>query len=47
VQYLCEKGADLYRKNDSGQTAISWAAENGHEAIALILAEQGEVRKMA
>jgi ankyrin repeat protein len=44
VQLLLEKGADFESKTDSGQTLLSWAAENGHEAHRATAARQGSRR---
>jgi hypothetical protein len=40
VKLLLEKGAELESKDNSGQTALSWAAENGHEAVVNLLLEK-------
>jgi ankyrin repeat protein len=35
---LLEKGAELESKDDRwGQTPLSWAAENGHDAVVKLL----------
>ena len=41
MKLLLEKGADLESKDDYGQTPLSWAAENGHEAVVKLLLEKG------
>jgi ankyrin repeat protein len=33
VKLLLEKGAELESKDKDGRTPLSWAAENGHEAV--------------
>ena len=39
---LLEKGAELESKDtEYGQTPLSWAAENGHEAVVKLLLEKG------
>jgi Ankyrin repeats (3 copies) len=38
---LLEKGAELDSKDRRGQTPLSWAAENGHEAVVNLLLEKG------
>jgi hypothetical protein len=37
VKLLLEKGADVESKDKDGRTPLSWAAENGHEAIVKLL----------
>jgi ankyrin repeat protein len=41
VKLLLEKGAELESKNNDGQTPLSWAAGNGHEAVVKLLLEKG------
>jgi ankyrin repeat protein len=42
VKLLLEKNADLESKDDEyGQTPLSWAARNGHEAVVKLLLEKG------
>ena len=42
MKLLLEKGADVESKDtDYGQTPLSWAAENGHEAVVKLLLEKG------
>ena len=41
VQLLVEKGADVGSKDKDGRTPLSWAAENGHEAVVKLLVEKG------
>jgi hypothetical protein len=38
---LLEKGAELNSKDRRGQTPLSWAAENRHEAVVKLLLEKG------
>jgi ankyrin repeat protein len=41
VKLLVEKGAELETKdNNDGQTSLSLAAENGHEAVVKLLVEK-------
>ena len=39
TKYLCDKGADVNRKNDEGQTALLYAAYYNHINIAKVLLE--------
>jgi len=42
VKLLLEKGAELECKGEYyGQTPLSWAAGNGHEAVVKLLLEKG------
>ena len=41
MKLLLEKGAELETKSNNGQTPLSWAAENGHSAVAKLLLEKG------
>ena len=41
MKLLLEKGADVESKDQYGQTPLSWAAENGHEAVVKLLLEKG------
>ena len=41
VELLLEKGADVESKDTEGQTPLSWAAKNGHEAVVNVLLEKG------
>ncbi|KAH1472028.1 hypothetical protein KXX06_006636, partial [Aspergillus fumigatus] len=41
VKQLIKKGADLQSKRNYGRTALSWAAENRHEAVVRQLVEKG------
>jgi ankyrin repeat protein len=42
VKLLLEKGAELEAKeSEYSRTPLSWAAENGHEAVAKLLLEKG------
>jgi ankyrin repeat protein len=42
VKLLLEKGAELESKDTTyGRTPLSWAAENGHEAVVKLLLEKG------
>jgi hypothetical protein len=41
VELLLEKGADFETKAGSGQTPLSWAAENGHATVVKLLLEKG------
>ncbi|KAF2191875.1 hypothetical protein K469DRAFT_344388 [Zopfia rhizophila CBS 207.26] len=44
VKLLLEKGAALESKSNSGRTPLSWAAQNGHEAVVVkLLLEKGAV----
>ena len=46
VKLLLENGAELEKEDKNGQTPLSWAAENGHEAIVKLLLKNGaEVEK--
>jgi len=38
---ILEKGAELDSKDRRGRTPLSWAAENGHEAVVKLLLEKG------
>jgi ankyrin repeat protein len=38
---LLERGAELEYKDYNGQTPLSWAAENGHEAVGKLLLKKG------
>ena len=40
MELLLDKGADLEAKDKDGQTPVSWAAENGHEAVVKLLMEK-------
>jgi ankyrin repeat protein len=37
VKLLLERGAQIESRDSLGQTPLSWAAENGHEAVVLLL----------
>ena len=37
VKLLLEKGAELESKDRDGRTPLSWAAENGQEAVVKLL----------
>jgi ankyrin repeat protein len=42
VKLLLEKGAELESRDKRwGQTPLSWAAKNGHEAVVKLLLEKG------
>ena len=41
IQALLENGFDLERKNNKGQTPLSYAAANGHEGVVTLLLEKG------
>ncbi|KAI9892747.1 MAG: hypothetical protein M1814_001167 [Vezdaea aestivalis] len=41
VRLLLEKGADIEAKDNSGKTALYWAARNGHETVVRLLLEEG------
>ena len=41
MKLLLEKGAELESKDEYGRTPLSWAAENGHEAVVKLLLEKG------
>ena len=41
MKLLLEKGAELETKDEYGQTPLSWAARNGHEAVVKLLLEKG------
>jgi len=41
VQLLLEKGADIESKDTDGQTPLSWAAQDGCEAVVQLLLEKG------
>ena len=41
MKLLLEKGADVKSKNNVGETPLSWAAWNGHEAVVKLLLEKG------
>ena len=41
MKLLLEKGAELETKDKYGQTPLSWAAGNGHEAVVKLLLEKG------
>ena len=42
MKLLLEKGAELETKDrEYGQTPLSWAAGNGHEAVVKLLLEKG------
>ncbi|MCL6590462.1 MAG: ankyrin repeat domain-containing protein [Firmicutes bacterium] len=41
VKYLIEKGANINEKNNAGQTALMYAAEDGHLEIVKFLMEKG------
>jgi ankyrin repeat protein len=40
VKLLLEKGANVESKDDIGHTPLSWAAQNGHEAVVKLLLEK-------
>jgi hypothetical protein len=40
-QSLLEKGADFESRDQSGRTPLSWAADDGHEAVLSLLLEKG------
>jgi len=45
VKLLLEKGAELETKDEYyGRTPLSWAAENGHEAVVKLLLEKGAMK---
>jgi ankyrin repeat protein len=47
VQLLIQEGAKIGARDDYGRTAMHWAAENGHDAVVMLLLEHGvEVRAM-
>ena len=41
MQLLLEKGANVNVKDNSGQTALYWAAHDGHGAAVQLLLEKG------
>jgi ankyrin repeat protein len=42
VKLLLEKGADVESKDRyDGRTPLSWAANNGHEAVVKLLLQEG------
>ena len=41
MRLLLDKGADFEAKDKWGQTPLSWAAENGHEATVRLLLDKG------
>ncbi|KAM3549052.1 hypothetical protein MY1884_008914, partial [Beauveria asiatica] len=41
VRLLLEKGAEIEAKDESGRTALGWAARQGHEAVVRLLLEKG------
>jgi ankyrin repeat protein len=41
VRLLLEKGADVEAKDNSGWTALHYAARRGHEAVVRLLLEKG------
>jgi len=44
VKLLLKTGkVDVDSKNNNGRTPLSWAAENGHEAVVKLLLETGKV----
>ncbi|RYP02653.1 hypothetical protein DL764_005698 [Monosporascus ibericus] len=43
VQHLLEKGADLKSKDKDSQMPLSWAAQNGHEAVVKQLLDTSKV----
>jgi ankyrin repeat protein len=43
VLLLLEKGADVNAKDSEGQTPLSWAGQNGHEAVVRLLLGRGDV----
>jgi ankyrin repeat protein len=43
AEVLLTAGADVSAKDDYGRTPLSWAAQNGHEAVVKLLLETGRV----
>ncbi|KAH8767818.1 hypothetical protein BGZ57DRAFT_797785, partial [Hyaloscypha finlandica] len=43
VEALLHKGVETDSKDNYGQTPLSWAAQNGHEAVVKLLLETGKV----
>jgi ankyrin repeat protein len=41
VKQLLDKGADIDTRDKDGQTPLSWAVENGHDAVVKQLLEKG------
>lgn len=41
---LLNRGADFTVRNDSGQTALYWAACNGQYNVVKLLLEKGRIR---
>ena len=41
MKLLLEKGVDVESEDGFGQTPLSWAAANGHEAVVKLLLEKG------
>ncbi|RPB18295.1 hypothetical protein L211DRAFT_124964 [Terfezia boudieri ATCC MYA-4762] len=43
LAYLCEMGWNIQQKDDGDRTPLSWAAEQGHEAVVHLLIERHDV----
>jgi ankyrin repeat protein len=46
VRVLLERSAELDSRDNGGQTPLSWAATNGHEAMVRVLLEKGAELKI-